>query len=199
MSGIPPALTATTGTPLAIASRTTNPRVSLSDGIMNTSADAYAFDKASPRRSPVNRVLGVPSKSSSRFFLTGPSPTKTRCVFGFLLRTSSKIGFKRSKFFSLPRRPTYIKIFASLSLPVNSARTWSDFHLGWNTSVSTAFLQTAIRFLGTTFSCRNSPRITEDVTRVMSARLCVTRMRDQVSLRAHDSPYDATYLGMCVW
>lgn len=37
MSVSPPAATATTGSPLAMASRATNPRVSLSLGIMNTS------------------------------------------------------------------------------------------------------------------------------------------------------------------
>lgn len=48
ISGIPPALTATTGTWHAIASSTTNPNVSLSDGIAKRSALAYDADSSSP-------------------------------------------------------------------------------------------------------------------------------------------------------
>ncbi len=55
MSRRPPAATATTGRALAIASSTTNPSVSLSDGITNTSALAYADNRSSPRSRPCAR------------------------------------------------------------------------------------------------------------------------------------------------
>lgn len=61
MSTIPPAATATTGTPDAIASSTTNPSVSLSEGIRNTSAEAKAACSASPWSMP-RKVVGVPLK-----------------------------------------------------------------------------------------------------------------------------------------
>lgn len=60
---MPPAATATTGTPLAIASSTTNPSVSDSLGIRNTSAEANAWCRGSPLSIPRN-VVGVPLKYS---------------------------------------------------------------------------------------------------------------------------------------
>lgn len=59
MSGMPPAATATTGTPDAIASSTTKPSVSVSEGMRKTSAEAYADERAAPVSMPVNTV-GVP-------------------------------------------------------------------------------------------------------------------------------------------
>ena len=58
MSTRPPAATATTARPDAIASSATNPRVSVSLGIMKMSADAYAADSSSPRSIPcTSRVI----------------------------------------------------------------------------------------------------------------------------------------------
>lgn len=48
----PPAATATTARPLAMASRATKPRVSVSEGIMKMSALAYAADRSSPLSMP---------------------------------------------------------------------------------------------------------------------------------------------------
>ena len=59
MSVRPPAATATTGKPEAMASRATNPRVSLSLGIMNTSPLAYAADNSSPLICPYTCVSPV--------------------------------------------------------------------------------------------------------------------------------------------
>lgn len=52
MSTRPPAATATTARPDAMASRATKPSVSVSLGIMKMSADAYAADSSSPRSIP---------------------------------------------------------------------------------------------------------------------------------------------------
>ena len=52
MSVRPPAATATTAKPLAIASKATNPRVSVSEGIMKMSALAYAEERSSPLSMP---------------------------------------------------------------------------------------------------------------------------------------------------
>ncbi len=52
MSVRPPAATATTGRPEAMASRATNPRVSVSLGIMKMSALAYAADRSTPFNMP---------------------------------------------------------------------------------------------------------------------------------------------------
>ena len=52
MSVRPPAATATTGRPEAMASRATNPRVSVSLGIMKMSALAYAADRSAPFSMP---------------------------------------------------------------------------------------------------------------------------------------------------
>lgn len=83
-SGIPPAFAPTTGTPLAIDSSTTNPSVSESEGITNTSADAKAWLNASPVMTPVITVL-VPLKCSWRASASGPVPTNARRALGFLL------------------------------------------------------------------------------------------------------------------
>ena len=79
MSWSPPALTATTGTPLAIASMTTNPNVSDSLGMTNTSKLAYAAARSSPVIIPVKCAL-VPAKCSSSLAFSGPSPTMARFV-----------------------------------------------------------------------------------------------------------------------
>lgn len=82
-SGIPPAFAPTTGTPLAIDSRTTNPSVSESDGIMNTSAEANAWLNASPVITPVRTVF-VPAKWSLSASASGPVPTNANRAFGIL-------------------------------------------------------------------------------------------------------------------
>mmetsp|Transcript_272 Transcript_272/g.667 ORF Transcript_272/g.667 Transcript_272/m.667 type:complete len:211 (+) Transcript_272:4244-4876(+) len=143
MSGTPPACAATTGTELAIASSTTKPRVSLSEGITKMSADAYTLDSSSPRSSPV-KVVGVPLKSSFSSSFTGPSPTKTRWVSGCFSLTFSRIGLMSSRFFSLPSLPTYIKTLP-LGLPPHSfVLVSSHLCLGLKISVSTALRHTLI-------------------------------------------------------
>ncbi len=89
-SGIPPAFAPTTGTPLAIDSSTTNPSVSVSEGMTNTSAEAKAWLSASPVMTPVSTVL-VPLKCSSRGSASGPVPTNASRALGFLV-----IGGKRT-------------------------------------------------------------------------------------------------------
>lgn len=56
MSVRPPAATATTGKPEAMASRATNPRVSVSLGIMKISALAYAADSSGPFSMPYTSI-----------------------------------------------------------------------------------------------------------------------------------------------
>mmetsp|Transcript_25221 Transcript_25221/g.57581 ORF Transcript_25221/g.57581 Transcript_25221/m.57581 type:complete len:205 (+) Transcript_25221:69-683(+) len=101
LSGIPPARAPITGTPDAMLSSTTNPRVSESEGMQNTSADANADQSGSPVSIPVKTVL-VPAKTSLSCSSCGPFPTIASRTFGNL----SMIGRRSSMRFSLPRRPT---------------------------------------------------------------------------------------------
>eukprot|EP00967_Tisochrysis_lutea_P042579 scaffold51231_cov30-Tisochrysis_lutea.AAC.3 len=91
----------TVGTQDAIASRTTNPRVSDSEGITKTSAAAYARESASPRMSPV-KTTGMPSKVLRRSASAGPPPTMAKRASGRASSTDLIIWM----FFSAPSRPT---------------------------------------------------------------------------------------------
>lgn len=72
MSGTPPARAATTGIPEDMASRTTRPSVSDSEGIKNTSPLAYAWDSSSPCSIPVN-TAGIPENILSSSSLSESS------------------------------------------------------------------------------------------------------------------------------
>mmetsp|Transcript_9184 Transcript_9184/g.19880 ORF Transcript_9184/g.19880 Transcript_9184/m.19880 type:complete len:216 (+) Transcript_9184:233-880(+) len=101
-SGIPPAAQPTTGTPEAMLSRTTKPRVSESLGIMKASALANALLNSSPLNCPVNTVL-VPSKYSFSSSCCGPFPTMQSLAFGPSLSSTGLMSFS---LFSAPNRPT---------------------------------------------------------------------------------------------
>ena len=98
---MPPAAAPTGGTSDAIASRTTNPNVSDSDGITKTSAAAYARESASPDMRPI-KIVSVPAKCSRNSSSAGPAPTIAKRHCGILCRTSLIM----SMFFSRPSRPT---------------------------------------------------------------------------------------------
>mmetsp|Transcript_21951 Transcript_21951/g.47584 ORF Transcript_21951/g.47584 Transcript_21951/m.47584 type:complete len:278 (-) Transcript_21951:932-1765(-) len=101
-SGIPPAAHPITGTPLAMDSNTTNPNVSESLGIMNTSALANAELNSSPLNCPVNTVL-VSLKYSFNSSSCGPFPT----IHNLALGICSKTGRISFNLFSPPNLPTY--------------------------------------------------------------------------------------------
>ena len=71
-----PGLTPTTGMPEAMASSTTKPRVSLSDGMMNISADAKACHRGSPERRPCRREHTTASQCASTQRTQGAKASK---------------------------------------------------------------------------------------------------------------------------
>ncbi len=79
----PPASTASTGTPLAWASSTTWPKVSVALGNTNMSALAYAAGSCPPSSQP-RKVARSPSRSAS-CPRSGPSPASSRCNPGHAL------------------------------------------------------------------------------------------------------------------
>ena len=66
-----PSIADTSPIPDAMASRVTFPNVSVSLGNRNTSDEAYAAERSSPRRYPANMV---PGSRFSNVLLAGPSP-----------------------------------------------------------------------------------------------------------------------------
>src|SRR6266480_2603975 len=62
----PPASRATTGSPQAIASRTTSPNVSVTEQCTNRSALAYARARLSPSKNPVNSTLSPTGANADR-------------------------------------------------------------------------------------------------------------------------------------
>mmetsp|Transcript_1176 Transcript_1176/g.4411 ORF Transcript_1176/g.4411 Transcript_1176/m.4411 type:complete len:207 (+) Transcript_1176:520-1140(+) len=194
MSGMPPARTATTGTPLDIASSTTNPSVSVSLGMANTSPEAYAALSSSPWSIPIN-LVGVPSKCCSSSARTGPSPTMARRYPGSIASTP----LSASMFFSAPRRPTCTMTGDSGCPSVSRARISAEQNLGWNTSLSTPRFHTWIDSCGATSSSFSSCCSTADVTSVRSAAECSIRIIPQTGRTIHLKVYRGTYFGMCVW
>mmetsp|Transcript_12522 Transcript_12522/g.53820 ORF Transcript_12522/g.53820 Transcript_12522/m.53820 type:complete len:267 (+) Transcript_12522:1022-1822(+) len=172
MSCNPPALTATTGTPLAIASITTNPSVSLSDGITNTSRLAYAAARSSPVIIPMN-VVRVPSKCFSSLARSGPSPMRARLVSGGQL---ARMSLRSARFFSAPSRPTQPITLPSRP-PHSLACISSLLNRGLNCTVSTPFCHTIKR--GHPWSSSSSCRM-DEVTMVRSDLLVQKRMKSHI-------------------
>mmetsp|Transcript_9185 Transcript_9185/g.19883 ORF Transcript_9185/g.19883 Transcript_9185/m.19883 type:complete len:306 (+) Transcript_9185:233-1150(+) len=112
-SGIPPAAQPTTGTPEAMLSRTTKPRVSESLGIMKASALANALLNSSPLNCPVNTVL-VPSKCSLSSSCCGPFPTMQSLAFGPSL---SSTGLMSLSLFSAPHHQKIVGVAVGHPLP----------------------------------------------------------------------------------
>mmetsp|Transcript_49866 Transcript_49866/g.95298 ORF Transcript_49866/g.95298 Transcript_49866/m.95298 type:complete len:249 (-) Transcript_49866:671-1417(-) len=191
MSVNPPAATLTTGALEAIASSTTKPRVSDSEGMTKTSALAYACESASPRIIPMNLVL-VPWKNSSSSARWGPSPTMARHEPGM----ASNISLMALMFFSAPRRPTCTSSGPSLP-PVMVFFMSSERKEGLKVLVSTPRCQrsSCLHPLSASSFC-----ITLEVTR---QRL---HQREHILIRAHMGAtrpvhrlYRGMYSGMWVW
>mmetsp|Transcript_5995 Transcript_5995/g.8985 ORF Transcript_5995/g.8985 Transcript_5995/m.8985 type:complete len:259 (+) Transcript_5995:401-1177(+) len=193
-SGMPPAAHPTTGTPLAMLSRTTNPSVSESLGIINASALANALLNSSPVNCPVNTV-SVPSKYSFNSSSYGPVPTKHILALSPNLSNTGLISFNR---FSPPNRPTYTMRNLSVSPSVILLLISSLSNLGSNRTVSIPFRQTSTR--GTPCSSI-SAFICGLVTRVRSARECTHRSSAHASSSRAGihCPYCRAYSGRWVW
>ena len=99
----PPASTASTGTPLAWASSTTCPKVSVALGNTNMSALAYAAGSCSPSSQPRN--VAQSPRRSARCSRSGPSPASSRRSPGRRSRASRKASASRSTPFSCVIRP----------------------------------------------------------------------------------------------
>mmetsp|Transcript_31739 Transcript_31739/g.62844 ORF Transcript_31739/g.62844 Transcript_31739/m.62844 type:complete len:213 (+) Transcript_31739:1171-1809(+) len=154
--GTPPAFTPTTGTPDAIDSRTTKPRVSESEGITNTSALAKASESICPLRGPV-KTVGVSAKNSLNSSPCGPLPTMASLAFTPLSRRFIRTAFSSFSLFSAPSLPTYRRRGPSSASPSFKPRSLllmaSDLKRGSNTSTSTPFCHTSTLFTPRSTSC----------------------------------------------
>mmetsp|Transcript_3213 Transcript_3213/g.4955 ORF Transcript_3213/g.4955 Transcript_3213/m.4955 type:complete len:217 (+) Transcript_3213:394-1044(+) len=164
---IPPAAHPTTGTPLAILSKTTNPSVSESLGIINASAEAKEALNSSPLNCPVKTVF-VPLKCSCNSSACGPPPTIHKRAFGIL----SKTGLISINLFSAPSLPTYTMRKSSGFPSVIFILMSSVLNSGLKRTVSIPFLHTST--LGTPLAVSSS-FICGEVHRVRSARECTQR------------------------
>mmetsp|Transcript_35176 Transcript_35176/g.74283 ORF Transcript_35176/g.74283 Transcript_35176/m.74283 type:complete len:220 (+) Transcript_35176:475-1134(+) len=173
-SGMPPAAHPMTGTPLAMLSRTTNPSVSESLGIINASALANALLNSSPLNCPVNTVF-VPSKCSFNSSLCGPPPTRHSLAFSGNFSKMGLISFNR---FSAPSRPTYTIKKSSGFPSVIFERISCDLNLGSNRTVSIPLRQTSTRGMPL---ASISSFIWGEVTNVKSARLWTHRSSDHAN------------------
>mmetsp|Transcript_4966 Transcript_4966/g.19812 ORF Transcript_4966/g.19812 Transcript_4966/m.19812 type:complete len:227 (+) Transcript_4966:311-991(+) len=167
-SGMPPARTATTGMPLDMASITTKPRVSDSEGMTNIEAEAYACDSSSPLIMPMKTTRSERpsfSKSALRSSSEGPPPTSASRDSGICLRMYTK----SSRRFSEPSRPTYVKSGASGWPLLMRSRIAALLKRGLNTSTSMPFFHTSMEPGLRPPSATSVFFIWKDVTSVRSA------------------------------